>query len=105
LTVSVPAEFWRPLPSSDVKYDEPIPRTVVLRPVVVAEPWIKRFPVVVAPPKMVRPEIAVPPPMVLDAVAYIPLLNPMRVEVALDAVVPKVDGVNGKEAERAPGVT
>ena len=53
------------------------------------------LPVVVAPPEIVRPVICVPPPMVDEASAYIPLLNPMSVDVEFAFVEPKVVGVNG----------
>ena len=85
-TVSTPAVLVRPLPVREVKYEELRPRTVAVRPVVVAEPCTRRLPVVVAPPKMVRPEIAVPPPMVDEAVERIP---PESVESPVTPSVPE----------------
>jgi hypothetical protein len=64
----------------------------------VVEPRTRRLPVVVAPPEMVRPEIAVPPPIVEEAVAPMPWLKTMSVEVALAAEVQATVGVNGKIA-------
>lgn len=53
-------------------------------------------PVVVAPPFIVSPVLVAPPPIVLEASEYKPPVNPIRVEVALATVAPKVVGVNGK---------
>jgi hypothetical protein len=99
LTVRVPPEFWRPLPRSELKYEEPRPKTVVLRPVVVALPWTRRLPVVVALPLIVSPEIAVPLPIVDEAYAVRPPLNCVSVEVALPV------SVKGYVAARPDGVT
>jgi hypothetical protein len=54
------------------------------------------LPVVVAPPLTVSPPACVPSPMVEDASAYRPWVKPMRVEVELATVEPKVVAVNGK---------
>ena len=84
--VRTPAELVSPLPKSEVKYEELSPRTVAVRPVVVAEPWMSMLPVVVAPPKMVRPPVAVPEPIVEEAVEMMP---PESVERPVTPRVPE----------------
>ena len=54
------------------------------------------LPVVVAPPDIVRPPVAVPLPIVEDASEYIPLVNPMSVDVEFAFVEPNRVLVNGK---------
>ncbi len=88
-----------PLPGADKRIEPPeivnfwlgelVPRPILLPKYA--------FPVVVAPPLIVSPPFWLPLPIVDDAVAYKPFVKPMSVEVAFDADVPKVDGVNGNE--------
>ena len=64
------------------------PYMVVLSPTYI-------LPVVVAPPDIVRPPVAVPLPIVEDASEYIPLVNPMSVDVEFAFVEPNRVFVNG----------
>jgi hypothetical protein len=88
LIAKQPPERLIPLAKVDDALEEVTLSAVVCRPpkkVEVAVLSTVRNPVVVAPPLIVSPPACVPLPMVDDAKAVRPLLNCVRVEVALPA--------------------